>query len=424
MKLAALIIFILMYVLIIMFQDIKEYIALGTALGFIALGILPPDKIVDVLKNNYSIFMMLIGSMIVVYYFVKSNMPTLIADKLLDISPNVLWVTVLMSAFSSFISIFIDNTATVLMIAPIAIAICKKVKLNPVPMILCLAISSNMQGVAILVGDTTSIMLGWYAKMSFVDFFIMDGRPSIFFAVELGALVALIVMAFMFRNRKEKVKASHDVEVTDIFPTIVVIALILSLIASSVFPKGTDIINGIICVGYALISMIGDVSKHKVDNQILDSLKNIDFQTIFLLIGLFFVIGGINNVGLIEDFANGIFNMGGTDPFLLYTIIVFGSVFVSSFTDNIPYIATMLPVIQRMCTMTSVNPNLLYFGLMIGATLGGNITPIGASSNITAVSILNRQGYKVGFKEFLKYGLPLTLSAIITGYLFVWFVWK
>ena len=109
MKLAALIIFILMYILIIMFQDIKEYIALGTALGFIALGILPPDKILDVLKNNYSIFMMLIGSMIVVYYFVKSNMPALIADKLLDVSPNVLWVTVLMSSFSSFISIFIDN---------------------------------------------------------------------------------------------------------------------------------------------------------------------------------------------------------------------------------------------------------------------------------------------------------------------------
>ena len=158
MKLAALIIFILMYVLIVLFQDIKEYIALGTALGLIALGILPPDKIVEVLKNNYSIFMMLIGSMIVVYYFVKSNMPALIADKLLDISPNVLWVTILMSGFSSFISIFIDNTATVLMIAPIAIAICKKVKINPVPMILCLAISSNMQGVAILVGDTTSIM--------------------------------------------------------------------------------------------------------------------------------------------------------------------------------------------------------------------------------------------------------------------------
>lgn len=422
MKIVALIIFILMYVLIIRFQDYKEYIALIAAGLFIILGILPIDKIFY--SIDFNVLMMLSGTMVIVYYFIKSKMPALIADRLLDISPNVMWVTIFMSAFAGLISAFIDNTATVLMIAPIGIAVCKKLKINPVPMILCLAISSNLQGAATLVGDTTSIMLGTHANLSFNEFFILDGKLSIFFAVEFGALAALFVMFFMFKNKVNKVSASKDVKVTDYYPTIVLIALVIALILASSFPNKTEYVNGIICVSLALLTLIGDQAKNRRDNQVLQSLKDIDYQTLGLLVGLFLVIGGITNVGIIDDFASLITDVGGSHPFLLYTIIVWFSAFVSAFIDNIPYVATMLPVIGKICAISSINPYLLYFGLLSGATLGGNLTPFGASANIAAVNLLRKEGYKVDAKEFLKYGLPLTLAALLTGYIFIWFVWR
>jgi Na+/H+ antiporter NhaD/arsenite permease-like protein len=422
MKITALVLFILMYILIIKFQDIKEYIAFGTAILFIVLGILPVDQILDAV--NLNVFMMLGGTMIIVYYFIRSKMPALIADKLLDLSPNVLWLTIFMSAFAGLISAFIDNTATVLMIAPIGIAVCKKLNKDPTAMILCLAISSNLQGAATLVGDTTSIMLGSYAKMDFNSFFFLDGKPSIFFAVELGAIASLGIMYFMFRKNKEKVSASKDVKVNDYFPTIILIALILSLIGVSFLPDTPRTVNGLLCLIFALLTLIGDQYKNKKENAMLESIKNIDFQTLSFLLNLFLVIGGISNIGLIEDFANFIGDLGGSNTFLLYTIIVWGSAVISMFIDNIPYVATMLPVIESICATTTINPYLLYFGLLSGATLGGNLTPIGASANVSAVGLLKKEGYKVSFKEFMKYGIPLTLSALLVGYLFIWFVWS
>jgi Na+/H+ antiporter NhaD/arsenite permease-like protein len=149
-----------------------------------------------------------------------------------------------------------------------------------------------------------------------------------------------------------------------------------------------------------------------------------DYQTMALLLGLFMVIGGITEIGLIDDLANGIASIGTGNIFLLYTIIVWGSVLISAFIDNIPYVATMLPVLGGVASVMGGDPNLLYFGLLIGATLGGNITPIGASANIAGVGMLRKEGYEVRFRDFMRIGVPFTLTAVLVGYLFIWFVWK
>ena len=114
---------------------------------------------------------------------------------------------------------------------------------------------------------------------------------------------------------------------------------------------------------------------------------------------------------------------GGNNLFLLYTIVVWGSVLISAFVDNIPYVATMLPVLTAVTAALGIEPYLLYFGLLTGATLGGNITPIGASANITAVGLLKKEGYEVSFSDFFRIGIPYTLVAVLAGYLFLWFVW-
>ena len=142
-----------------------------------------------------------------------------------------------------------------------------------------------------------------------------------------------------------------------------------------------------------------------------------------MLASLFVVVAGVTNVGIIDDIAALIVKIGGTNRFLLYTIIVWVSVAVSAFVDNIPYVTAMLPVLSGVGTLTGTDPTLLYFGLLTGATLGGNITPVGASANITGIGILKKNGYDVPNKAFMRISVPFTLTAVMTGYLFLWFVW-
>ena len=395
--------------------------ALAAAVIFLVVGILPWGSLGSAI--DWNVLLMLAGTMLLLDSFIESKMPNLMADALLGISKNVMWLTVWLSVFSGVISAFIDNVATLLMVAPVALAVCKKLNISPVSMIICIAVSSNLQGAATLVGDTTSIMLAGYARMDFLDFFWMNGRPGIFFAVELGALATIPIIMFLFRKEKEPVEPGELTKVTDYVPSAMMIAHIVLLIAASFIPEKPEITNGLICVVCSLICIIIEMIKAKSFAPALGALKSVDYETIVMLASLFVVIAGITNVGLIDIIANFIAGFGTKSIFLLYTIIVWGSVLVSAFIDNIPYVATMLPIVRGIASGLGLSPYFLYFGLLIGATLGGNITPVGASANITAVGMLKKEGYLVKFRDFVKIGLPFTLAATFVGYLFIWFVW-
>ena len=328
-----------------------------------------------------------------------------------------------MSLFAGVVSAFVDNVATVLMIAPVGLAIAKKLNISPVAMIISIAVSSNLQGAATLVGDTTSIMLGSYAGMDFNDFFIMDGKPSMFFAVELGALATVPVIMVLFRDQRKPFRAEGDTEVNDYFPTGLLAANVLLLILASFWKSRPSITNGVICVGLFLIGLVHSYLIRKDFVVIRQAFQEIDYETICLLAGLFVVIAGINEVGIIDDIGGLIASAGGSNLFLLYSVIVWGSVLCSAFVDNIPYVATMLPVIHSLCAALGCAPYLLYFGLLTGATLGGNLTPIGASANIAGIGILRKAGYEVKTRDFLRIGVPFTLCAVIVGYAFCWIFW-
>ena len=421
MKVFALVLFVLMYVLMIVLPKYRPFYALGTALIFLISGVLPIGSLLSTI--NWNVLMMITGTMIIVFYFIESKMPNLLADILLEKSKNVMWVTIYMSLFSGLISAFIDNVATVLMVAPVGLAVCKKLKVKPVGMILSIAVSSNLQGAATLVGDTTSIMLGDYAGMNFLDFFWMEGRLGIFFAVELGAVATVPIMMILFRKDKEPVSGSGRTAVEDKLPTWMLILMVLALIAASFIPNTPAAINGIICCVLALATVLIDALRKRGFGSAVAALKDLDLETLGLLLGLFVVIGGLTKLGIIEEFAELIIRVGGSNIFLLYTIIVWASVLISAFVDNIPYVATMLPVLSAVTATLGGEPYLLYFGLLTGATLGGNITPIGASANITAVGMLKKEGYSVSFKDFMRIGVPYTLTAVLTGYIFLWLVW-
>ena len=145
--------------------------------------------------------------------------------------------------------------------------------------------------------------------------------------------------------------------------------------------------------------------------------------TLALLAGLFVVIHGIERAGIIDDISRIITGLGGGSLFLTYTIIVWASVLISAFIDNIPYVATMLPVVQGLALKLGIDPTPLYFGLLSGATLGGNLTPIGASANITGIGILRKEGFEVKNSDFFKIGIPFTLAAIIPAYIYIWLIY-
>ena len=421
MKILALVLFALMYVLMIARPKYRPFYALSVAVIFLISGILPLNHLSSTI--NWNVLLMIAGTMIIVYYFIDSHMPHLLADLLLGKSKNVMWVTILMSLFAGIISAFIDNVATVLMVAPVGMAICRKLKMSPVGMILSIAVSSNLQGAATLVGDTTSIMLGDYANMNFMNFFWMNGRPGIFFAVELGALATIPVMMFLFRKDKAPVSSTERTAVSSCVPTVTLLVMVAALITASFIPDAPQMINGMICCSLAIVTILINLIQEKKAFKAIAAVKNLDFETLGLLTGLFIVIGGLTNVGTIDDFAGLIVKFGGNNIFLLYTIVVWGSVLISAFVDNIPYVATMLPVLTAVTSALGIEPYLLYFGLLSGATLGGNITPIGASANIAAVGMLGKEGYQVSFQEFMRIGLPYTLVAVMAGYLYFWFIW-
>ncbi len=188
-------------------------------------------------------------------------------------------------------------------------------------------------------------------------------------------------------------------------------------------PNKPAMINGLICMSLMAVGMIYNVIRKKTVLAAVEVLKEIDYATMVLLFGLFMVVGGITEAGVIEKIAELFSKLGGGSVFLVYTIITWVSVLFSAFIDNIPYVATMLPVTQGIAAKMGVDPTVLYFGLLSGATLGGNLTPIGASANITGIGILRREGWKVKNSDFLKIGVPFTLAAVIPAYVFIWLVY-
>ena len=421
----AIILFALTYVLMLVFGKIRPLIALASGIVFIACGMLP---IGDVLGSiDFNVLLMIAGTMGLVALFIESKMPELLADLIMEKVPNVMWAAVALSLFAGVISAFVDNVATVLMIAPVAMEICKKLKTNPVPFIIGIAVSSNLQGAATLVGDTTAIMLGSALDMSFMDFFWYQGRPSIFFAVELGAVLSAFILAYLFRREKDPIpKTGNRTKVTDYVPTILLCGTILCLILCSFAPDNWNLpaeINGMICCIILAIGLIYNLIKKRSLDAIVSPLKEIDLATLGLLTGLFLMIGGITAEGVIDAAADLLAKAGGGNIFLLYTIVVWASVLISAFIDNIPYVATMIPVLGGLAATLGVDPTPLYFGLLTGATLGGNITPIGASANITGIGILRREGYEVKNSDFFKIGIPFTLAAVIPAYIYIWLLY-
>lgn len=433
--LISLVLFVITYILMLLCPKYRHFIALGSAGGFVLLGLFgvisytPIEALAEV---DWNVLLMLLGTMGLVSLFIASKAPVFLAERLIARMPNVRFAAAALALLAGIISAFVDNVATVLMVAPVGLAIAKKLKISPVPIVIAIAVSSNLQGAATLVGDTTSILLGAYTGMNFFDFFFMEGRPGIFWAVELGALASTFVLLFLFRKETAPVHTIGNTRVEDALPSAMLLLMIVLLVGASFLPEPEQPVlhtlyemrGGLICVLLCVICTLCTCRKQKTWAPVRNIFAELDTQTLLLLTGLFVVIGGIRSAGVIRAIGSLFSRVAGDSPFRLYTLLVFASVLLSAFVDNIPYVATMLPVVAETAgSMSGVSPYVFYFGLLSGATLGGNLTPIGASANIAAIGILRKNGCEVSTRDFLRIGVPFTIAAVLTGYVFIWITW-
>lgn len=434
----AIVVFLITYALMLSFQEYRPWIALGSAAVMLLLSTFGAFdlSLVDALRAvDYNVLLMIASTMGTVALFIDSRMPARLAEQIMTIVPNVKWAVAALSLFAGIISAFVDNVATVLMVAPVGLAISRRLKISPVPVLIAIAVSSNLQGAATLVGDTTSILLGGFADMNFMDFFWMHGKPGIFWGVELGAVASLFVLFVLFRREKEKVDVEIETEVEDYFPSWMMIATVVLLIIVSFLPRPDggvlltvyEMRSSLSCMLLCIIGTVRSCVRARSAAPFRLVLKEMDRETLLLLFGLFIVIEGIKAAGVIDAAAKLFYRLAGSNEFMLYTLIVVVSVILSAFIDNIPYVATMLPVVQSIAGLMNggagCEPYVFYFGLLTGATLGGNLTPIGASANISAIGILRKNGEKVTTGDFMRIGVPFTLVAVLSGYIFIWLVW-
>ena len=427
MKTIALVAFITVYVLLLLLPKGRWIAPVAAAALFVGVGIVPAEKALGAV--DWNVLMMLCGTMGTVDLFIRSKMPERLSDHLVNAIPSVKTLIIVLALFAGLVSAFVDNVATVLMLAPVGIAIAKKLNISPVEPIVAIAVSSNLQGAATLVGDTTSLLLAGHLKMDFLDFFVYQSKPGMFWFVQVGALATVPVMLWLFQKDKGYVAPAQATKVDDYLPTVMLVGTVAALIAASFIPGRPAMTNGFICMGIFLLGLLAECflpRKVREDEaqgwaaQAAETLKAIDVGTLALLAGLFIIIDGLTRVGIIADISHALSHVGGGSPFLTYTIVVWASVLFSAFIDNIPYTAAMLPVMAGAAGTMGIDQTVLCFGLLVGATLGGNLTPVGASANITATGILEKEGYNVSTRQFMRIGVPFTLVAVLSGYLLVW----
>lgn len=320
---------------------------------------------------------------------------------------------------TAILSAFLDNVTTVLLIGPMTIVITSILKINPIPFLITQIIASNIGGTATLIGDPPNIMIGSAANLSFIDFLINLGP-----IVVILLLIMIICFKFLFKNTltidkncaRNILKLDEKKSIKDkslLIKSIIVMAFIL---LGFMLHNKLNLDSCIIALTGATIMLL--IGKQDID----EILSSVEWSTILFFTGLFVIVGGLEEVGLINKLAT--FLIDATDGHLVLTmlIILWLSAIVSSFLDNIPFVATLIPLILTMETQ-GLNIEPLWWAVSLGACLGGNGTLVGASANIVLASIGEKHGYPLSFKEYFKFGFPLMILSILisTVYLLVMF---
>jgi Na+/H+ antiporter NhaD/arsenite permease-like protein len=414
-------VFVLCYVLFVVFSNHRSWVACGGAAALILTGAVGWHEALFQMVS-WNVMGLFFGTLVLAEMFLLSRVPAFLAEWLVDRTGTARAAMLVLCGLAGAISMFVENVAVVLLIAPVAFSLAEKLKTNPAPLLIGIAISSNLQGTATMIGDPPSMILAGYMRMSFLDFFVYHGRPGIFFAVQLGAVASLLVLAYVFRQHREPTAMMKVEKVRSWVPTVLLTALLLGLSGATLVDPEFRWFAGTYTLVLAAAGTVWFAFKPR-----WTSLKTLfgsmDWDTTFFLVGVFVLVGALSESGWLDRLAALISALVGGNLFLAFLAIVLFSVIVSGFVDNVPFLLAMIPVAQKVADQMGAPVPVLLFGMLIGACLGGNLTPIGASANVVTIGMLRKRGYRVGFGEFMKIGIPFTAAAVPAACAFVWLIW-
>jgi Na+/H+ antiporter NhaD/arsenite permease-like protein len=377
---------------------------------------------------SWNIMGLFFGTLLLAELFLLSRAPSVIAEAMIAHLSSARGAMIALCGLAGFISMFVENVAVVLLLAPIAFSLAEKLKTSPVALLIGVAISSNLQGTATMIGDPPSMILAGYMKMGFFDFFVYHGRPGIFFAVQVGAIASAVVLAWIFRRHRGRIHITDVETARSWVPAAFLVVLIAGLSLSSVVDPDFTWYAGTLTMLLATLAFAWHALAARW-NSPRELVRCLDWDTTFFLIGVFILVGGLSESGWLERLADVIAGRMGGNLVATFVLIIALSVLISGFVDNVPFLLAMIPVVQSVAAKIGAQAGgmdplpLLLFGMLVGACLGGNITPIGASANVVTLGLLRRRGYVVSFRSFMALSVPFTVVAVLASSVFIWLVW-
>lgn len=384
---------------------------------------------------DWNVLGMLVGTAAIARLFAASGVTVLVAKQIATRAPNARMAILSVCFAAGFLSSWMDNVATVLIVAPVAFAIADHLETDAAPFVIALTLSANLRGAATLIGDATSMILASYSGMTFNDFFWFLGRPSLFFIVQVAGMTAVLVLQRVFRSfRRRKAAPFPPVVVTSWVPTVLLIGVIVVLSTAHFLRLHVRHLSAVVCLSAAAAGLTHFYTVRVRQEGVAGAVRHawrsfvaFDWRTVLLIGGLFVVVGSLTAGGLTAILATTISRVVGSSFVLAFLVVVVASVLLSGIVDNIPYVTALVPVVSALGRSLGSAPHDLYvllFGLLIGGTVGGNMIPIGSSTSIVAVGMLEKRGRKVSLAEFMRIGVPYTVVATIAASAFIWIFWR
>lgn len=407
-QIVAIAVFVVVMIAIMTEKLHRSLAAITGAMIVLALHVMPFDAAME--HVDFNTLGVLLGMMLFVSVVKLSGVFEFLAIKCARLAKGDPWkIMLLFVLLTATLSAFLDNVTTVLLIGPMTLTVCKLLDINPIPFFMTEILASNIGGTATLIGDPPNIMIGSAAGFSFFDFILYDAPAVVII------LIAVIGAFYLVYGRKMHVDEKHRSRIMELDEhqqiknmrllkqsAVMTLAVVIGFMAHGAL--GLE--SCIIALGAAGVIML--ISGESIE----DALANVEWTTLSFFAGLFVIVGALAETGVIGMLANGLINATGGNVFITMLVLLVGSAIVSSFLDNIPFVATMIPILLAM-ESTGMDVTPLWWAVSLGACLGGNGTLIGASANVVLSDISKKHGYEITFASFFKTGFPIMLLTIL-----------
>ena len=414
MKIIAVAVFLIVILLIISERVHRTAAAMAGAMVLILTGVMSADKALSYI--DFNTIGVLVGMMIFVAIVRRSGMFEYIAVRAAKAVHGDPWkIMVAFTLITAVLSAILDNVTTVLLVGPMSIAIARMLKIDPVPFLMGQILASNVGGTATLIGDPPNIMIGSAAHLSFMDFLENTGFAVLFILAVLILLMKIVYekkieMGTVDTSAIEKLDPSKSITNRALMRKGIIV--LICVIVGFMFHDKLGIESSVIALTAAAVMLI--IGREDVN----EAIQDVEWTTILFFMSLFVVVGGLTETGIIKELASKIINATDGHPMVTMLVLLWASALLSSILDNIPFVATLIPLILAM-QADGIDVTSFWWAISLGACLGGNGTMIGASANVVLSDISTKHGYPITFKSYLKVGMPFMLLSIVISTVFL-----